>query len=447
MKRTIYWNICLMALISLVLGTVTTVLFMEQDLQRHMRQEVRVETEYLRAAVETTGQHVLTRLQENADSEEANRITWIGSDGEVYFDSVRSSEELQNHLERPEVQQALNSGKGEAVRLSKTLDENTYYYALRLEDGSVIRVANTTRSSLASVLHTIPLLLMGCMLILAITMVLARIQTAKIVRPVNELDLDDPETGAVYDELSPLIERIKKQNATIRQQILMLSERQDLRREFSANVSHELKTPLTSISGYAEIMKNGLVKPEDMSRFAGKIYQEAQRMITLIGDIIRLSRLDEGLPGGEHTDVNLYEVAEEALETLRDAAKGKQITMKLEGSAAVIQGDPRLLREMIYNLCDNAIKYNRPEGSVCIRVGSVKGKVQVEVTDTGIGIPKEDQQRIFERFYRVDKSHSRQIGGTGLGLSIVKHGAIYHGAEILLDSELGKGTRITLRFA
>ena len=222
--------------------------------------------------------------------------------------------------------------------------------------------------------------------------------------------------------------------------------REELRREFTANVSHELKTPLTSISGYAEIMMNGLVQPSDMGRFSGKIYQEAQRLITLVGDIIRLSQLDEEKVQLEKRPVDLHMIASDVVRRLQDVAKKNQITLMMTGKPTVVNGNPQILDEMIYNLCDNAIKYNKPFGEVEVNVATIKDHPVLTVEDDGIGIPVDDQERIFERFYRVDKSHSRQIGGTGLGLSIVKHGAIYHKAKVELKSALGEGTTVRIVF-
>ena len=268
---------------------------------------------------------------------------------------------------------------------------------------------------------------------------LSRNQVAKMIRPINELDLNVPLENEMYEELTPLLKRIDEQN---KQKDAIA----DMRKEFSANVSHELKTPLTSISGYAEIMKNGLVKPEDMKVFSERIYNEASRLITLVEDIIKLSKLDEGAIEVEKEDVDLYELTREIVSRLAPQAESRNVHLEVTGENVIYHGVRQILDEMIYNICENAVKYNKKGGSVSVWVGAtLKGK-KVIVSDTGIGIPKDQQERIFERFYRVDKSHSKETGGTGLGLSIVKHGAIMHNAQIHVESEEGKGTKMEITF-
>ena len=572
-KRKIYWNLCLVALLAMALSALITALLLCQDLQTQMRQSVMTEVRYLESAMDVSGEEYLAHLKSRGDGNSVNRITWVSPDGEVLYDSFADSESLDNHKDRPEIAAALKNGRGESVRTSHTLAEQTYYYAARLDDGSVIRVASTTKSALATVVHTIPVMIaMGILIVLGV-LILAEFQTKRIVAPINEMDPDDPKAGEVYDELAPLVRRLEKQKETIRQQMEILREKQEeftaitenmregfivvdskgdvmsynksalkllgipaeqadghdysvgaagnagagqranvniislnrsenfrqvvdgalkgthceqmldvgnrhyqimanpvaesngrsgavvvildvteqqsreeLRREFTANVSHELKTPLTSISGYAEIMMNGLVQPSDMGRFSGKIYQEAQRLITLVGDIIRLSQLDEEKVQLEKRPVDLHMIASDVVKRLQDVAKKNQITLMMTGKPTVVNGNPQILDEMIYNLCDNAIKYNKPFGEVEVNVATIKDHQVLTVEDDGIGIPVDDQERIFERFYRVDKSHSRQIGGTGLGLSIVKHGAIYHKAKVELKSALGEGTTVRIVF-
>lgn len=271
----------------------------------------------------------------------------------------------------------------------------------------------------------------------------------KIVKPINSINLEKPENNQVYPEFKPLLKRIQKQNDFIREQTITENEsRERMRREFSANVSHELKTPLTSISGYAEIMKTGVAKPEDMVRFSEIIYLEATRMITLVEDIIKVSKLDEekNQVDWQIEQVDLYKMCEETINRLEHAASKRNVVVMLSGSTQVIEGERYILSEMVYNITENAIKYNKENGRVWVKVYEDEGHKIVEVVDTGIGIDDSDKSRVFERFYRVDKSHSRAIGGTGLGLSIVKHGAIFHNATIKLDSKLGEGTTIKLIF-
>ena len=269
--------------------------------------------------------------------------------------------------------------------------------------------------------------------------VLARWQTARLIRPINELDLNEPLKNNIYDELTPLLESIDKQNKE-------KDAVAQMRKEFSANVSHELKTPLTSISGYAEIMKSGLVKPEDMPKFSERIYDEASRLITLVEDIIKLSRLDEERVEIEKEDVDLFELARDVCGRLALPAEKKHVRIEVTGESTICYGVRPVLQEMIYNICANGIKYNKEGGKLKVWVGNTLSGKKVIIRDTGIGIPQEDIERIFERFYRVDKSHSKQSGGTGLGLSIVKHGAALHQAEVNVESELGKGTKMELVF-
>lgn len=306
--------------------------------------------------------------------------------------------------------------------------------------------------------YTLPLLLKDLLLpiiILLIFTVMFSLFAAsriskKIIEPINQINFGNPSESEVYPEVQPLIERIADQNEQISRQMEEIKAehtRQDtMRREFTANVSHELKTPLTSISGYAEIIKGGLVKPEDIPSFAGRIYDEAQRLITLVGDIIRLSQLDEINARHTLSDIDLYELAESTVHHFENIAAEQQVAVKLTGTHEIINGSVRIIEEIVFNLCDNAIKYNTRGGTVDIRVTRKNGRVVLSVKDSGIGIPEEDLDRIFERFYRVDKSHSKEVGGTGLGLSIVKHGVAYHNAEISIKSAIGKGTAVTVTF-
>lgn len=378
------------------------------------------------------------------------RVTWIAADGQVLYDSEKSPTSMDNQSSREEVQEALSFGKGESRRLSSAGNTKYLYMARRLDDGSVIRVAASSSSGFTMMVNLFIPFLVSLLLALAVSVLLALGVSRSVIRPINEMDINGPDERDVYPELQPLVQRINGQNRQIRRQMDELKEeheRQDmLRREFTANVSHELKTPLTSISGYAELMRDGLAKPEDTCRFSGRIYDECQRLITLVEDILKLSRMESGVHMPEKRPVDLYHLCSTVLERLEQAALNNQVTMKLCGESAVVFGAESILYEMIYNLCDNAIKYNRPNGQVIVRISETADSVQLTVTDTGIGIPEEDINRIFERFYRVDKSHSKEVGGTGLGLSIVKHGAVYHRAQLSVDSALDKGTTITLCF-
>lgn len=288
------------------------------------------------------------------------------------------------------------------------------------------------------------------LLCLIISCVTARLITKSVVDPINKIDLQSTESFAVYEELTPFYQGMKKRSEKLRNQMEQAKREHKIqdkvRREFTANVSHELKTPLTSISGYAEILKNGMVREEDVARFSEKIYKEAQRLISLVGDIIKLSRLDENAVEEKKERIELYLLCETIIGRLESAAAKRSVKFELVGSKAEIFGIPRIIDEMIYNLCDNAIKYNRDNGKVTINIRQTTTEVLLSVSDTGIGIPKEDTERVFERFYRVNKSHSREIGGTGLGLSIVKHGAAVHNAKLSIDSDIDKGTTVTIGF-
>ena len=481
------------------------------------------------------------------------RLTWVGSDGTVIFDSHAEAASMENHADREEIKEALVSGTGSSTRQSATLTEQTIYEATRLDDGSVLRISVSRATALVLVLGMLQPIIIVLAIALVLSAWLAHRMAKRVVEPLNKLDLENPLENDAYEELSPLLRRIHGQHQEIKSQMRALKQKQeefdqitgnmkealvlldvngrvvsinpaakslfhtdahcigadfltidrkehirqaisearengqaffrtamngleyqfDLsridsdgdvrgivilafdvteqvnaeknRREFTANVSHELKTPLQSIIGSAELMENGIVKPEDTPRFVGRIRQEATRLVSLIDDIIRLSQLDDGreLPREE---VSLHVLAEEVCETLADAAKAKNVSIGVTGDDGVVNGVPRLLYEVIYNLCDNAIKYNKPGGNVKLSVAEERGNVRLCVQDTGIGIAPEHQDKVFERFYRVDKSHSKQSGGTGLGLSIVKHAVQYHHGKIEIDSETGTGTTICIVF-
>ena len=371
---------------------------------------------------------------------DTNRVTWIHEDGAVLYDSEAGTE-LPGQLDCEEVSEARTTGEGQSIRKSEQDGVTAMYYARLCQDGTVLRLSRPMSAVRYALVAVSPVLWI-CVLVLMISGVLAFRAAKQIVEPINGLDLDDPNPDT-YPELTPLITRIQEQKLTIQEEV---EQREQLRREFSANVSHELKTPLTSISGFAELMATGTVPPETVVDFSKNIQGEAQRLIALVEDIIKLSRLDEnaGLPTSERVD--LYELSEDVIDSLRAVAAQQEVRLSVTGEHAEIDGVWQLLNEMIYNLCDNAIKYNRPGGSVSVEVARRDDQVLVSVADTGIGIPEAARERVFERFYRVDKSHSRSIGGTGLGLSIVKHGAQYHGAKVSLQSTLGEGTTVTLAF-
>jgi len=372
--------------------------------------------------------------------DDVNSVTWIATDGEVLYDSEMTPP-IPNQSDCSEVRAAFETGEGHGSRKSESTGESTMYYARLCPDGTVLRLRRPLSVIYYALLAVSPVFWV-LVLVLLISSVLAFRAAKQIVKPINEIDLEHPDSNT-YPELAPLIEKIQEQKMTIEEEV---TQREQMRREFSANVSHELKTPLTSISGFAELMAQGMVDEEKMREFSRDIYKESQRTITLVDDIIKLSKLDEGGVAPEWENVDLYALSSDVLSSLRPVAARQSVTLSLEGEKAEIRGVYQLLNEMIFNLCDNAVKYNRPGGSVTVTVTPLEKGALLTVSDTGIGIPKEHQKRVFERFYRVDKSHSKEIGGTGLGLSIVKHGAQFHGAEVTLKSEVGVGTSVSLKF-
>ena len=477
------------------------------------------------------------------------RVTWIGADGTVLFDTRVDESTMENHADREEIREAFETGSGSAVRNSSTLTEQTYYEAQRLTDGTVLRISANQASAWALMMDLLWPIILIAMLAIGLSLILARRMAKNIVEPMNKLDLEHPLSNNTYEELSPLLRRINQQHLQIHSQMRKLQRKTDefiqitshvqeglvvldkethirsiniaaikifgaeescvgssffqvnrsnalrqalndaldrghgravleldgrayrfdmssiqsegnllgavilavdvteaqnaeqMRREFSANVSHELKTPLQGIIGSAELLESGMVKPEDTSRFVGHIRKEASRLVNLIEDIIRLSQLDEGveLPAEQ---VDMLQLAEDVKEILTPSAAEKQVSIAVSGAGFAVKGVRRMLHEVVYNLCDNAIKYNVHGGSVTIHAENNR----LVVSDTGIGIPAEHKDRIFERFYRVDKSHSKASGGTGLGLSIVKHAVQYHHGKIALESEPNKGTTISVLF-
>ena len=408
-----------------------------------MRQSVRDEVEYIRAGIDAAG---LDYLEKNVKEINATRITVTDPHGKVLYESEKAADKMENHGERPELIQAKKTGYGEVVRFSETLSEQTFYCAVELENGNILRVARKMDSVFKTLFSSFTLLGFITLGILIQEFFLVQKQTKDLIKPINELDLEHPLKEVKYEELRPLLGRVDQQNKQIVQQMQELKEAEAMRREFSANVSHELKTPLMSISGYAELMMNGMVGADKVPEFSGRIYHEASRLSSLVSDIIQLSRLDEKNSDMPFEAVDIYELAEDIVLHLKIAAEKRGIELLLEGEHVVVRGVRQVLYEMFYNITDNAIRYTDEGGKVLVFAGQNGKHPCYYVEDNGIGIPKNEQKRIFERFYRVDKSHSRQTGGTGLGLSIVKHGAILHKAKINLESEPGKGTKMELMF-
>ncbi|HEY8392367.1 sensor histidine kinase [Capillibacterium thermochitinicola] len=552
MKKRIYQSMLLLALVTIFCTSLLITGVIYREFYRRMQQEIRNEALLLAASYNQNGPLDFSKL---AMEDTTSRITWVAEDGTVLFDNRAEPAGMENHGNRPEIMAALRDGAGEAVHLSKTLGTQTFYRAVRLTDGTVLRVSASIHSVFKAVFGLLPYIALMLLPVFALTMLLANLLTGKIIVPLNNLNLDEPLANEVYDELSPLLTRMARQKEEIARQFQKLREKQEefnaiteniregiiilnskgqilslnksaaaifgvgagenlnrhfstlnrsiplqkavaaalggqpyedtltkgentfdllaspvlagqqvrgvilfilditekhnaekMRREFTANVSHELKTPLTSILGYAELMKNGMVKPEDMAAAAGRIYAEARHLLRLVEDTIKLSRLDEQNLQLPWEKIDLLALAQEVAGRLAPLAQEKQISLSVSGERAVVSGVRPILEDIVYNLCDNAIKYNWEKGRVEVKVAAAAGEVRLTVQDNGFGIPREHQGRIFERFYRIDRSHSRATGGTGLGLSIVKHGAELHQARLELDSEPGKGTAVTVVF-
>ena len=436
MRKRIQRSMMLILAVTLVLFyAIISVILYNRNLDL-LKSEVKQEAEYICTAVNISGPSYLEQMSQ---VDERTRVTQVDDEGNVLYDSSSEEDDMENHGTREEIEEALSSGTGEAVRMSDTMGRELYYYAVLLDDGSVLRVAKSMDNLALTALNVLPVMGILAVVTMALALLLAKWQTKRLIKPINELDLEHPLENTLYDELNPLLVAMDKQN----------KEKEavsNMRKEFSANVSHELKTPLTSISGYAEIMKNGMVRPADIPVFSERIYKEARRLITLVEDIIKLSKLDEESVELEKEEINLYELTREVVSHLAPLASQKHIRIEITGEQVQCFGIRQILDEMIYNVCENAIKYNNEGGRVSVWVGNTLEGPKISVSDTGIGIPQEHQERIFERFYRVDKSHSKERGGTGLGLSIVKHGALLHGAKVSVESTPGKGTRMEMLF-
>lgn len=380
------------------------------------------------------------------------RVTWIDEDGTVIYDSKADYDKMTDHSTREEVKQALESGTGESSRYSSTMFEKEIYAAQKLDDGTVIRLAATQITMSGILLGILNQLIVVTFLTLILSFCIAYRLTKRIIDPLNKMDLDDRDT-VPYEELRPLVDRIYTQEELIKEQTVSIvqkeAEREQaemVRREFTANVTHELKTPLQTISGSAELLSKGVVKPEDVPEFSDKIYMESKRLITLVEDIISLSRIEEAGNEFKKERVDLYAIAKLTVRNLKPAAELNKTEIVLEGEPVKIDGVPQLLESIVFNLLDNSIKYSGENGEVKVSVTKKDDKAVLSVADNGIGIPEEEKERIFERFYRVDKSRSKNAGGTGLGLSIVKHAALIHDADIEITSMLGKGTIVKVLF-
>lgn len=546
MKNKIFRALVALAAMAVLVASGLITFLVSQDYFNETKKELAQEARYISMGLESGGNDFLNKIA--AENGSNVRITLIDKDGIVLFDNQAEAKTLENHAMRQEIMEAVAVGAGEAERFSDTLDKTTYYYAVRLEDGKILRLARTIDSIYKSVLQMLPIM-GGIVIVVAfLASIVARRVTFNLIKPLDQVNLDEPLDNETYDELAPFLTRIAKQKRQLsknlkklrgkqeeltiitnnmneglvllngQQNVLFINESaakifgfsakevigrniltvdraqevqdllqkvsqagkgeglyekdghfyqlsgssvngsgsviliydvtekmtaEKLRREFSANVSHELKTPLQSILGYAEIMKNGLVKDEDKQRFLERIHAEAGNMIELIQNIMELSRLDENKTLDEFEDVDLLKLAQSVTLRLKHKAQTKGVTLNVSGSSASVCGVQSILSEVLYNLVDNSIKYNKDNGKVDVKVQDGREEVTVSVSDTGIGIGAADRERVFERFYRADKSHSKEIGGTGLGLSIVKHGVLFHKGRVELESEPGVGTTIT----
>ncbi|MBQ7954284.1 MAG: two-component sensor histidine kinase [Lachnospiraceae bacterium] len=379
--------------------------------------------------------------KEGSVSDDVLRITLIGQEGNVIYDNTAEIATMENHKERTEIARAMEKGEGKAVRESATLGKSTFYYARLLEDGNVLRVAKEAKSLWSVFGNAVPLISLIVATLLISCLIMAHLLTESLIAPVEQMakNLDAIDEIETYEELQPFVAMIKKQHEDIVKSV-------KVRQEFTANVTHELKTPLTSISGYAELIETGMASDADVVKFAKGIHKNSNRLLSLINDIIRLSELDSSSGELVFEKINLYTLAQTCVDMLQFNADKHNVSLHLMGQESYVSGDKQMLEEVLYNLCENAIRYNNENGSVIVTVLPEGEKTLLIVEDTGIGIPKESQERVFERFYRVDKSRSKSTGGTGLGLAIVKHITIKHGAEIQVESEVGKGTKITVTF-
>ena len=437
MKRKIHFRLVLIAVLSILSTTILLSVVYYRLLSKQVVADLKTYVTFL--------------VQYNVEIDELDaealakkdglRITLIDSQGQVLFDNGADSVVMENHSDRPEVEKALMNGEGQAIRKSETIGRSTCYYAVRLQDGCVLRVAMEAASSYSIFVSSLPSLIILLCILIGICIVLARILTNSLIAPIENLTahLEEGTELTKYQELAPFAEMIQKQHQDI-------IKNARVRQDFTANVTHELKTPLTSISGYAELIESGMASEDDVTRFATGIRKSANRLLTLINDTIRLSELDSEEQEVTMERLNLFALAETCVEMLSMNAERHHVAIQCKGRDSFVTANRQMMEELLYNLSDNAIRYNNENGTVTVEVYSRQSQTVLVVSDTGIGIPKDHQERIFERFYRVDKSRSKSTGGTGLGLAIVKHIIQKHNAKINLESEAGKGTRITVIF-
>lgn len=434
MKRKVFLRLAILALVVEVISVAVCAFIYLNTIRASVKGSLAQCAELL--AGFSSEEDYIERLQQNTP--EGIRITLIGQSGDVLFDSMESAIS-DNHLNRPEVVSALEDGSGYAVRTSEANGLDMHYYALRLDGGMILRVSMFASGINSFIGDALPLMLALSLVVVVIALIMAKILTDRLVEPIEKLSSNPDATEMPYPELRPFAEQMEK-DRYVQQHMEML------RREFTANVSHELKTPLTGISGYAEMIETGIAKPEDVQDFAGKIRKEALRLLGLVGDIIRLSELDSAEKEEDAEQVDILELAEENVERLNPIADSMGVSVTVDGEPCYVTGSRKRLDELVFNLIDNAVRYNKADGSVAVSVKNTEANIIFAVSDTGIGIPSEARDRVFERFYRVDKSRSKRDGGTGLGLAIVKRVAMLYGAEIRLESEENVGTTVSVRF-
>ena len=438
MKRKINARFVLLTVMSVVLTLVLATLAYYELFKKEVLADLRSYTYVLQHAQMFDD---LTTMQEYTLSDTDVRITLVDPKGAVQYDSRADAADMDNHENRPEIAQALKNGYGEAIRHSDTIGRNLFYYALRLDNGSILRVGKESGSIWAVFASIFPWIAGIGILLIGLGLVLSHYLTIQLLEPIERManDMDHLDSMTVYKEMIPFTTKIRKQHEDIIKNAKM-------RQDFTANVSHELKTPLTSISGYSELIENGMATDADVVRFAAEIHKNSMRLLTLINDIIRLSELDVTEQTLMTQKVDLYEIARTCVNMLQINGEKHDVSIALYGTSCMINANREMMEELVYNLCDNAIRYNNAGGSVSVWVTQEQDHAVISVKDTGIGIPREDQERIFERFYRVDKSRSKSTGGTGLGLAIVKHIVEQHGAKIEVESKLGEGTEIRVIF-
>ncbi len=436
MKQKINLRLIIVAILAATMTMISIIFVCYSLFQEQVKKDLRITAN----ALAVTGVSAFASEGTLYDEKDL-RITWISEDGTVLYDNDVSVGTMGNHLNRPEVMDAFANGRGESIRESDTLNMKTFYHAVLLSDGTVLRVATEARSLSSVFMQIFPIMLIVILLIMIICVFISHLLTKQLMVPIKEMaeNIDDVPSESVYKELSPFIERIREQHEDI---LAAAKNRQD----FTANVSHELKTPLTAISGYAELIENNMVDSDKQVKFAGDIKKNADRLVVLINDIIRLSELDHSEAGVNFTKQNLYEIARERVELLQNNASKKNVSLTLSGQDITVLSNRGMIIELLDNLIQNAIRYNVAGGKVEVEILKLDNKAVLMVKDTGIGIPEEDRERIFERFYRVDKSRSRETGGTGLGLAIVKHIVELHNGKIELESRLGEGTSVKIFF-